>query len=256
MSLDTLRKRLLTSTVTTYWLKDVKTFSVYLITLSTIYLLILVLSSSDINDVSAQSSSSSNETVVTPYKYQNSSDTLTYSIDYPTNWTSYLPIDMPGHGIPRVGFKAPVIEERLPAYFEIASQFFVSNGTTLETYVAESIQDLNEKFPDLTLLYSDTSSELAGNPAYTLRYAYTDNETGEVRLEMQMGTIIEANPFPHAYYVIYSSDVPDYSRYQPIIDLFVVPSLEIHINATNELTAAENFELPVEEELWLNSGEL
>jgi len=29
-------------------------------------------------------------------------------------------------------------------------------------------EDLREKIPDLTLLYSDTSSELAGNPAYTL----------------------------------------------------------------------------------------
>ena len=224
-------------------------------------ILILVLSTRDVNDLSAQFSSSANETsanetVVTPYRYQNSSEILTYSIDYPTNWTSYVPIDIPGHGIPKVGFKAPVVEERLPAYFEIASQFYVRNGTTLETYVAESIQDLSEKFPDLTLLYSDTSSELAGNPAYTIRYAYTDNETGEVRLERQMGTIIEDNPYLYAYYVIYSSDVPDYSEYQPLIDLFVLPSFEIHINATNELAAAENFELPVEEELWLNSGEL
>jgi hypothetical protein len=66
---------------------------------------------------------------------------------------------------------------------------------------------------------------------------------------------IEDNPY-HAYYVIYSSDVPDYSRYQPLIDLFVLPSFEIHINAINRLAAAENFELPVEEELWLNSGDL
>jgi hypothetical protein len=241
----------------------VKFLSTYLITLSTISLvLILVLSTGDANDVSVQSSSSSNETssnetVVTPYRYQNSSDILTYSIDYPTNWTSYIPVDVPGQGTPRVGFKSPVIEERLPAYFEIASEFFVRNGTTLETYVAESIQDLSEKFPDLTLLYSDTSSELAGNLAYTLRYAYTDNETGEVRLERQMGTIIEDPiPFPHAYYVIYSADVPDYSWYQLLIDLFVLPSLEIHINSTNGLAATENFELPAEEELWLNSGEL
>jgi hypothetical protein len=241
----------------------VKALSIYLIGLSVIALTLIVLQSTrDGNYASAQFSLSSNETsanetVVTPYRYQNSSDTLTYSIDYPSNWTSYVPIDIPGHGIPEVGFKAPVIEERLPAYFEIASQFFVRNGTTLETYVAESIKDLSEKFPDLTLLYSDTSSELAGNPAYTIRYAYTDNETGEVRLERQMGTIIEDNPY-HAYYVIYSSDVPDYSKYQPLIDLFVLPSFEIHINATNGLAAAENFELPVpaEEELWLNSGEL
>jgi hypothetical protein len=163
---------------------------------------------------------------------------------------------MPGYGTPEVGFKAPIIEERLPAYFEIASQFFVKNGTTLETYIAESIQNLREKFPDLTLLYSDTSSELAGNPAYTLRYAYTDNETGEVRLERQMGTVIEDNPFPHAYYFIYSAELPDYSSYQWLIDLFVLPSLEIHINSTNGFAATENFELPVEEELWLNSGEL
>lgn len=218
-------------------------------------ILILVLSTRDVNDVSAQSSSSSNETLVIPYRYQNSSDELTYSIIYPTNWTSYLPIDMPGDGTPRVGFKAPIIEEKLPAYFEIASQFFVRNGTTLEGYVAEIIQDLSEKFPDLALLYSDTSSELAGHPAYTLRYAYTDNETGNVRLERQMGTIIEDDPY-HAYYVIYSADVLDYSSYQWLIDGFVLPSFEIHINRSNGLAVTENFELPVEEELWLNSGEL
>jgi hypothetical protein len=40
------------------------------------------------------------------------------------------------------------------------------------------------------------------------------------------------------------------------MDLFVLPSFEIHINTTNKLAAAENFELPVEDELWLNSGEL
>jgi hypothetical protein len=170
-------------------------------------------------------------------------------------WTSYVPIDIPGQDTPEVGFKAPVIEERFPAHFEIASQFFVRNGTTLETYVAESIQDLREKFPGLTLLYSDTSSELAGNPAYTLRYTYTDNETGEVRLEMQTGTVIEDNPY-HAYYVIYSADVPDYSWYQLLIDQFVLPSFEIHINGTNRPAATEIFELPVEEELRLNSGEL
>lgn len=216
---------------------------------------ILVLNILDMNDVSAQLTLSSNETIVTPYRNQNSSDLLNYSIDYPTNWTSYIPVDMPGFGTPKVGFKAPAVEERLPAYFEIASQFFVRNGTTLETYVAESIQDLKEKIPDLTLLYSDTSSELAGNPAYTLRYAYTDNETGKVRLEMQMGTIIGDIPY-HAYYVIYSADLPDYSWYQQLIDQFVLPSFEIHINGTNRLAATENFEVPAEQELWLNSGEL
>jgi hypothetical protein len=69
----------------------------------------------------------------------------------------------------------------------------------------------------------------------------------------KMGTIIEDNPY-HAYYVIYSADVPDYSGYQELIDLFVLPSFEIHINSTNRLAATEN--LPAEEELWLNSGEL
>jgi hypothetical protein len=70
-----------------------------------------------------------------------------------------------------------------------------------------------------------------------------------------MGTIIEDNPY-HAYYIIYSADVPDYSRYQELIDLFILPSFEIHINGTNRLAAIENFEEPAEGELWLNSGEL
>jgi hypothetical protein len=34
------------------------------------------------------------------------------------------------------------------------------------------------------------------------------------------------------------------------------PSFEIHINSTNRLAATENFEVPAEQELWLNSGEL
>ena len=75
------------------------------------------------NDVSAQLTLSSNETIVTPYRNQNSSDLLNYSIDYPTNWTSYIPVDMPGFDTPKIGFKAPAVEERFPAYFEIASQF-------------------------------------------------------------------------------------------------------------------------------------
>ena len=60
----------------------------------------------------------------------------------------------------------------------------------------------------------------------------------------------------HCLYVIYSADVPEYSGYQELIDLFVLPSFEIHINSANRLAATENFELPAEEELWLNSGEL
>ncbi|HZD36638.1 MAG TPA: hypothetical protein VE130_15650 [Nitrososphaeraceae archaeon] len=218
-------------------------------------ILILVLSTGDLIDISGQSSSS-NETVVTPYRNQYL-EWISYNVDYPTNWTSYIPVDTPGYGQPMIGFKAPVIKERLPAYFEMASQYFVRNGTTLETYVAESIQNLREKFQDLTLLSSDTSSELAGNPAYTLRYAYTENETGEVRLESQVGTIIEDDPY-HAYYAIYSAAVPDYSEYQWLIDGLVLPSLEIHINRNNSLAATENLEspIPAEQELWLNSGEL
>lgn len=60
---------------------------------------ILVLNILDMNDVSAQLMLSSNETIVTPYRNQNSSDLLNYSIDYPTNWTSYIPVDMPGFGV-------------------------------------------------------------------------------------------------------------------------------------------------------------
>ena len=55
---------------------------------------ILVLNILDMNDVSAQLTLSSNETIVTPYRNQNSSGLLNYSIDYPTNWTSYIPVDM------------------------------------------------------------------------------------------------------------------------------------------------------------------
>lgn len=69
---------------------------------------------------------------------------------------------------------------------------------------------------------------------------------------MQMGTIIGDIPY-HVYYVIYSADVPDYSWYQSLIDQFVLPSFEIRINSTNRLAATENFEVPAEQELWLNN---
>lgn len=162
--------------------------------------------------------------------YENS--TYGISIGYPSNWNVYTPINEPNkRNVFIVGFEVASIEGRVAPYFEIIRDVFDRNQT-ISTYVAEVIQSHRTQLPDFTLISTDLLfATLADNPAYSLLYTYTDKETGNIRLEKEIGTIISGTDM--VYYVTYSADIPDYSLYESNVEYDFLPSLEIHIKGMN-----------------------
>lgn len=153
-------------------------------------------------------------------------------INYPSNWNVYAPVTDPEYrNVFIVGFEAPDVHERVAPFFEIGRDIFDRNQT-LSTYVAEVIQSYRGQFSDFTLIYSDPFyASLVDNPAYSLLYTYTDEESGSIRLVKEIGTIIGETDM--LYYVTYSADIPDYSLYETIVDNYFLPSLELHIKGFN-----------------------
>jgi len=152
--------------------------------------------------------------------YQNNS-TLGIKMQYPSNWKNQ---QVDGVG---VIFISPP-EANLDRFLEkLTIAFFHSNtNTSINELANRAINNYKEHYAGFQLIESKAIS-FEHNPAYTIVYSYTDEESRMV-MAMDVGTAKDNR----VYVFSYSADPTEYSSYMPTIHKMINSFETIPINLT------------------------
>jgi DNA-binding beta-propeller fold protein YncE len=167
-------------------------------------------------------------------RYENS--TYGISIQYPSNWfVEELDLYSNDRVIPIVTFYSP-LETHIDQYQESLSINLdnISYQADLEEYLQEAL-DIYRNNTNFRVLESNTISNLAGMPAYSLIYSWTtQNPPGQHNYNLKTMEIAAITENNRGYYIDYYAEEDKYDDYLPTIQK-MIDSLVIDISASLSL---------------------